>query len=318
MSKYKSPSCSARFMARATVISVVNHKGGCGKTTTVTNLGVSLSMGDGDRGIPPRRVLIVDLDPRGNVATTFGVEKNSLGQTMNSLFQKVIDGSKIDSSPFIISPDNLTLWMKRAWKKQNPTKSKGPPKHHKVDRLSLLPADLDLSGIEIELAMKIGREHRLKIALESAMDQFDLIIIDTPASLGLLTINALTAADWLLIPIQAEFYALESMGQLLDTLRRVQSAVNPSLRLLGIALTMVQSGSNLGREVADSAASHFGGRILRTAIPRSISVAEAPLSGAPVSLTQSAIKRHPGSLAYWDLAGDVNERLRMISGGHHG
>ena len=293
------------------MLAVVNHKGGCGKTTTVTNLGAALSLGSEDRGIKPRKVLIVDLDPRGNVATTFGVDKNALGPTMNGLFQAVIDGSRIDINPFVIPPERLTRWMRKAWKRQFPNRSRGPPVSHKVDSLSLLPADLDLSGIEIELAMRIGREHRLRIALERAMEQFDLIIIDTPASLGLLTVNALTAADWLLIPIQAEFYALESMGQLLDTLRKVQSRVNPSLKLLGITMTMVQTGSNLGKMVGDSALRHFGERILRTSIPRSVSIAEAPLSGGPIALTTSPIERHPGSLAYWDLASDVNSRFEL-------
>ena len=172
------------------MLAVVNHKGGCGKTTTVTNLGAALSLGSEERGIKPRRVLIVDLDPRGNVATTFGVDKNALGPTMNGLFQAVIDGSRIDINPFVISPEQLTRWMRKAWKRQFPNRSRGPPVSHKVDSLSLLPADLDLSGIEIELAMRIGREHRLRIALEGAMEHFDLIIIDTPASLGLLTVNA--------------------------------------------------------------------------------------------------------------------------------
>jgi chromosome partitioning protein len=299
-------------MGRAVVIAVVNHKGGCGKTTTVTNLGAALAAGSPEMGIMANKVLIVDLDPRGNVATTFGVEKRSLGPTMNNLFEAVIDGSRIDPNPYILAPHELTKCMRRAWKRQNPDRPRGPPKGHFVDRLSLLPADLDLSGIEIELAMRIGREHRLKIALEGAMDDYDLIIIDTPASLGLLTINALTAADWLLIPIQAEFYALESMGQLLDTLNKVQTAVNPKLRLLGITMTMVQGGSNLGRTVADAAKRHFGGRILETHIPRSVAVAEAPLEGAPVALSKSAIERHPGSLAYWNLAKEVSSRLEII------
>ena len=310
MSKYNPPDASVSIVSRAIVLSVVNHKGGCGKTTTVTNLGAALSKGSKERGIKPRKVLIVDLDPRGNAATTFGVDKSALGPSMNGLFQAVIDGSRIDINPFVIPPIQLTKWMRGAWRRQFPDRARGPPESHRVEALSLLPADLDLSGIEIELAMRIGREHRLRIAIESAMDKFDLIIIDTPASLGLLTINALTAADWLLIPIQAEFYALESMGQLLDSLRKVQSRINPSLKLLGITMTMVQSGSNLGKMVAESANRHFGGRILSTSIPRSVSIAEAPLSGGPVVLTQSPIERHLGSLAYWDLAEDVDTRLR--------
>ena len=167
---------------------------------------------------------------------------------------------------------------------------------HKVDSLSLLPADLDLSGIEIELAMRIGREHRLRIALEGAMEQFDLIIIDTPASLGLLTVNALTAADWLLIPIQAEFYALESMGQLLDTLQKVQSRVNPSLKLLGISMTMVQTGSILGKMVGDSALRHFGERILLPAGDGCRALAKRDLLGGRPRCGQKQI-RIPGAMA---------------------
>ena len=178
--------------------------------------------------------------------------------------------------------------------------------------LELLPATRDLVGAEVELVDEPNRERLLKRALDSVRDDFDWILIDCAPSLGLLTVNALTAADWLLIPIQAEFYALESMGQLLDTLNKVQTAVNPKLRLLGITMTMVQGGSNLGRMVADAAKRHFGGRILETHIPRSVAVAEAPLEGAPVALSKSPIERHPGSLAYWNLAKEVSSRLEII------
>jgi len=139
-----------------------------------------------------------------------------------------------------------------------------------------------------------------------------VVIVDTPASLGLLTVNALAAANWVLIPIQAEFYALEGMGQLINAIREVQKAINPELKMFGIALTMVQTNSNLGETVAERARKHFGDRVFETAIQRSVAIAEAPLEGTPIVIAKKPNKSNPGSKAYWDLAREVDARIERI------
>ena len=250
-----------KSMAKPVVIAVVNHKGGCSKTTTAVNLASSLATGNVEMGIRARRVLLIDLDPKGNVATTFGIDKRTLGPTMNELFKGGIDGTQVSLNQCLLGPGNLTQSMKKSWRKHNPEKKRGPPKEISINNLWILPADLDLSGVEIDLATRFGREARLKSVLVQAEEHFDVIIIDTPASLGLLTTNALTAAQWVLIPIQAEFYALEGMGQLMNMIKEVQKAVNPDLRLFGIVLTMVQTRSKLCETVTEQARKYFGDRV---------------------------------------------------------
>jgi len=296
----------------AVVMACVNHKGGCAKTTTAVNLAVSLSNGNKDLKILPRNVLLIDLDPKGNVATTFGIDKKTIGLTMNEIFKGGMEGEKVDIAEFLISPQKITKSMIGAWEKHNPDKIRGAPKNIVINNLWLLPADLELAGIEIDLATRIGRENRLKIAIEDIKNKFDVIIIDTPASLGLLTINALSAAEWLLIPIQSEFYALEGMGQLMNSVRDVQKAVNPNLKLFGILLTMVQTRSKLCETVVEQARKHFGDRIFKTQIQRSISIAEAPLEGAPIVIAQKPNKSNKGSEAYWNLAKEVDDRIKKI------
>nr|AIF15063.1 sporulation initiation inhibitor protein (parA, soj) [uncultured marine group II/III euryarchaeote KM3_69_F11] len=302
-------------MSAPVVIAVVNHKGGCAKTTTAVNLASALAVGNDQMGVSGRRVLLVDLDPKGNVATTFGIDKKSLGPTMNELFKGGVDGAPVTLNECLLGPENLTEAMRAAWKLHNPERKRGPPKDIAIDNLWLLPADLDLSGVEIDLATRIGRENRLKLALEQAAGHFDVVIVDTPASLGLLTVNALAAANWVLIPIQAEFYALEGMGQLINAIREVQKAINPELKMFGIALTMVQTNSNLGETVAERARKHFGDRVFETAIQRSVAIAEAPLEGAPIVIAKKPNKSNPGSKAYWDLAREVDARIERILSG---
>ena len=304
-----------RDMSAPVVIAVVNHKGGCAKTTTAVNLASALAVGNEQMGVSGRRVLLVDLDPKGNVATTFGIDKRSLGPTMNELFKGGVDGAPVTLNECLLGPDNLTEAMRAAWKLHNPERKRGPPKDIAIDNLWLLPADLDLSGVEIDLATRIGRENRLKLALEQAAGHFDVVIVDTPASLGLLTVNALAAANWVLIPIQAEFYALEGMGQLINAIREVQKAINPELKMFGIALTMVQTNSNLGETVAERARKHFGDRVFETAIQRSVAIAEAPLEGTPIVIAKKPNKSNPGSKAYWDLAREVDARIERILSG---
>ena len=160
-------------------------------------------------------------------------------------------------------------------------------------------------------ATRIGRENRLQRAIQGAVGHFDVVIIDTPASLGLLTVNALVASNWVLIPVQAEFYALENMSQLMNTVSDVQQAVNPNLRLFGITLTMVQR-SKLSGTVADQARKHFGDRLFETEIPRLVAIAESPLDGAPIVIGQKPNKSNPGSVAYWELAQEASKRIDRI------
>lgn len=273
-----------------------------------------MAVGNRNLGIRSRRVLLVDMDPKGNVATTFGVDKRSVGPTMNDLFARGVGDISFGLEDCILGPEILTRSMQAAWKSHNPDKKRGPPKHIAIHNLWILPADLDLSGIEVDLATRVGRESRLKLALQDVMEQFDVIIVDTPASLGLLTINALSAAEWILIPIQAEFYALEGMGQLMTAIREVQKSVNPELKLFGILLTMVQARSKLCETVSDQARKHFGDQVFETQIPRSVAIAESPLEGAPIVIAQKPSKSNPASVSYWEFATEADARIREIGG----
>jgi|TARA_B100001094_G_scaffold74105_1_gene70468 chromosome partitioning protein len=294
------------------VIAVVNHKGGTAKTTTAVNLAAALAKGDSEIGIRPRRVLLVDLDPRGNVATTFGIDKRSLGPTMNELFKGGANEAPVPLEQCLLNPAQLTVAMRESWRRHNPERKRGAPKTIEVRNLWVLPADLDLSGVEIDLATRIGREHRLRLALLQARGRFDVVIVDTPPSLGLLTINSLSAAEWVMIPIQAEFYSLEGMGQLLAMIKDVQRTINPNLKMFGIAMTLVQGNSKLGEKVAERARGYFGDRVFETEIPRLVAIAESPLDGAPIVISQKPNKSNPGSTAYWQLALEASKRIETI------
>ena len=296
------------------IISCANQKGGCAKTTTAVNLAAALARGDPERGLPASKVLLVDLDPQGNASTSFGLDKRRIHRTVYDLLMH--DGS--ESQPLIedhlVAPEILSDAMQEAWKNQNPDKR--IPKGLGVENLWLLPSNIRLSGAEIELATKIGRETRLREALHGVADDFDHIILDTPPSLGLLTINALATANWILIPVQSEYYALEGMSQLMNSIRLIQRRINPHLKLFGIALTMYQRRSNLCELVAEQVRSHFGDQVFQTVIPRIIQIAEAPLDGSPVVLLRRPNRSNKGSQAYWALAREVHARVIQLREKH--
>lgn len=247
------------------ILAITNQKGGVGKTTTAINLGASLAVAE-------RKVLIVDIDPQGNATSGLGVRK---------------------------SADLLTVYDVLV---------EGRPVRDCVQRgvhfpsLDLLPSNRDLVGAEIELVGRPDRERILNRALEVVRDEYDFILVDCPPSLGLLTLNTLTAADAVLIPIQCEFYALEGLSQLLGTIRLVQKGLNPALEIDGVLLTMFDRRLNLSRQVADEAREYFGSRVFEAAIPRNVRLAEAPSFGQPIA-TYDVLS--PGAQAYLALAQEV-------------
>ncbi len=267
------------------VIACTNQKGGCAKTTTAVNVATALAEGDPKNGIAPSKVLLVDLDPQGSASTSFGINKSTLDRTVYDLLMNDLGEDLPVLEEYLMSPEIITDHMRQTWKSQNMDK-KRYPKRLKVENLWLLPSNIQLSGAEIELATRIGRETRLKEGLAGAIEEFDYIIIDTPPSLGLLTINALTAANWVLIPVQTEYYALEGMSQLMNSIKLIQKRINPHLKLFGIALTMYQK-TRLCNTVSSEVRKHFAEHTFATMIPRIISIAEAPLDGAPVVLLKN-------------------------------
>ncbi len=247
-----------------TVLAMTNQKGGVGKTTCCINLAAAL----GERGYG---ILVVDMDPQGNCTSGFGVNPREIGESVYD----VLLGEK--SPREIIRP--------LPWK-----------------GVSLLPATLDLAGAEVELAGAMSRENRLKKKMGELGDEYDLVLIDCPPSLGLLTINALVAAEEVLVPLQCEFFAMEGISQLTRTMKLVQGYLNESLRMGGIILTMYDGRTNLSKEVEAEVRKSYGSRVFRTVVPRNIRLSEAPSHGMPVRYYEPAC---PGSQAYDDLAEEV-------------
>jgi chromosome partitioning protein len=254
---------------RARIIAIANQKGGVGKTTTAVNLATAFA----EAG---RRVLLIDLDPQGNASTGLGFPTEARGPTTYDLLR---GDSELDTAMV-------------------PTV---------VLRLFLMPGSADLAGIELEMSQENRREFLLARMLRGQLGVFDEVLIDCPPSLNLLTINALVAADSVLVPLQCEFYALEGLAQLMRTIERVQQGLNPRLALEGVLLTMYDQRNNLSEQVAADVRRHFGGKVYATMIPRNVRVSEAPSHGLPALLYDP---RCAGSLAYTQLAAEM-----MLQGG---
>lgn len=250
------------------VISITNQKGGVGKTTSAVNIAYYLAKAG-------KKVLLVDFDPQGNATSGLGVDKDKLNITMSD----VILGKKLLKDT-IIATDYKNLW--------------------------LAPSTPHLANTEAELAQAERRFSRLKVAIESVANQYDFILIDSPPSLSLLTVNGLIAARYILLPVQAEFYALEGLGQLLETMKLVRKNINPTLDLLGVLPTMINSRTSLSQQVYEEIKQHFPGKVFKQTIPRNIRLAEAPSYGVPIGEYDKWSK---GARAYKAVAKEVIERV---------
>ena len=249
------------------IIAVLNQKGGVGKTTTAMNVGAYLAK-------MGREVLIVDLDPQGNATSGFGTDKTALESTMyDVLFGRANASNTI--------------------------------KETKISGLYILPTNAQLAAAEVDLANEPEREHKLKHALANCA--YDFILIDCPPSLGLLSINALTAANSVLIPVHAEYYALEGLGQLLEIIQRVRSGLNPQLELMGVVLTMYDSRTSLSDQVMSEVQKHFGQKVFNSVIPRNIRLAEAPSYGKTIAEHDKWSK---GGRAYKQLAKEIDKHVK--------
>ena len=246
------------------IIAVANQKGGVGKTTTNVNLSACLaSLG--------KKVLTIDIDPQGNTTSGLGIDKN---QVERSIYDVIINGIPAKDAIY----------------------------HTDYDNLDIIVSKIQLAGAEIELVPMMARETILKRALEEIRDEYDYILIDCPPSLGLITINSLTAADTLLVPIQCEYYALEGLTQLLSTFELVRKNLNPSLEIEGVVLTMFDSRTNLSIQVVDEVKRHFPNKVYTTIMPRNVRLGEAPSHGVPVIVYDP---KCAGAEAYMDLAQEM-------------
>jgi len=294
------------------VIAVANQKGGCAKTTTAVNVAAALAKGSRKQGLPPAKVLLIDLDPQGNCATSFGVEKKKIKKTAYDLLTNDSGENLPLMEEYLLHPEELTSAMKEAWSMRNGGKE-APDSIH-AGHLYLLPSDIHLSGAEIELSHKIGRETRLKESLQPIIDEFDYIIIDTPPSLGLLSINAMCAANWVFVPVQAEYYALEGFSMLMNSIKMIQRRINKNLKIFGVVMTMVDPRSKLSRFVCDQVSTKMPNKVFNTTIRRLAKVAEAPWSGAPTVILNkpSTAGSGAGSMEYWTLSKEIHKRVNEI------
>jgi chromosome partitioning protein len=249
------------------IIAVANQKGGVGKTTTSINLGASLAAAK-------RRVLLIDLDPQGNATMGSGVDKRNVER---SSYEVLMGEASVAEVAVAVEHSSY----------------------------SLLPANSDLTGAEVALLEEIGRELRLRQALKAVRENYDYLIIDCPPSLNMLTVNALVAADSVMIPMQCEYYALEGLSALLETVEKIRSLLNPNLRVEGLLRTMYDPRNNLSTQVSQQLVKHFGNKVYSTVIPRNVRLAEAPSHGLPALLYD---RNSSGALAYLALAGEVLRR----------
>ena len=254
------------------ILALANQKGGVGKTTTAINLATALAAAG-------ERVLIIDLDPQGNASTGLGIER-SLRKL--STYDVILGDASLNDAAL---PSG-------------------------IPNLGIVPSTVDLAGAELELVDAVRRAHRLRDAIETTVLDYDHILIDCPPSLNLLTLNAMVAADAVLVPLQCEFFALEGLSQLLSTIERVRTTLNPKLEIQGIVLTMFDRRNNLSDQVARDVREHLGDKVYDTVIPRNVRISEAPSHGKPAIIYDH---RCPGSQAYIKLAGEVMKRERAVA-----